>query len=178
MFAATDNLAVVARGYAAATARPVDSLARLQFWIDTLGDRSITSITADDVDLALGVLARRGRMRPVRNGKPVPTGKPLAPSSFTRYAGELAGVYKFARKERLISRSFVPPTRGLESPQSPLKTEFITQVQKEVPRVCRLPSQAPANYCLRLRNAARPDRPKPRRTSVPGSGTLPTIRPS
>ena len=132
MLAAVDNsLSVVARGYAVATARPVDSLSRLQFWIDTLGDRPITDISADDVDMALAALAKRGRMRPVRNGQPVATGQPLAPSSITRYAGELAGIYKFARKQRLIPRSFIPPTRGLESPQSPLKTDFISPEQKD-----------------------------------------------
>ena len=125
-----DSPSSVAAAYAAATARPADSVARLEFWVQNLGDRALAQITADDVDAALLALQRRGKLRPERNSAPVPTGQPLAETTLTRYAGELAGVYRFAKRQRIVPRSFVAPTKGLEAAASPLKTEFITAAQK------------------------------------------------
>ena len=125
------SLASVARVYSLAQARPADTLGRLEFWVQALGDKPITAITPDEVDSALAALARRGRMQPVRNGQPKPTGKPLSPTTLTRYAGELGGVYRFARKHLLIPRSFTPPTKGLEVATSPIKSDYISAADRD-----------------------------------------------
>ncbi|MFK7831586.1 MAG: tyrosine-type recombinase/integrase, partial [Congregibacter sp.] len=104
---------------------------RLNFWLEALGTRSAIDISPDDVEEALGQLARRGRLKTV-NGRSVPTGKPLADASISRYLGTLAVVYKWARKQRYVSRSFVPPTRSIEKSASPVdKNKFLVPEQVE-----------------------------------------------
>ena len=49
---------------------------RLKFWVDTIGAHPAVEISSDDVEEALGALARRGRMKTVA-GKAIPTGRPL-----------------------------------------------------------------------------------------------------
>lgn len=53
------------------------SLSRLAFWVDTLGDKEVATITPDDIDAALVKLAERGRL--VGGKRPTAAaGKPLA----------------------------------------------------------------------------------------------------
>ena len=118
-------------GYAATTARPAQSQARLLFWVGRFGDREILEITPDDVDQGLAVLAERGKLRPVRNGEPVPTGKPLSPATLTRYGTDLAGCFRFARRQRLVPRTWTPPTKGLEVAASPLRHDYISPEDKD-----------------------------------------------
>lgn len=89
------------------------SLSRLAFWTDALGEREIIDITADDMDAALMKLAARGRL----TGGKLPTvtaGKPLAGATINRYLSQVGGVFKHARRLKLVPRAFVPPTRGIE----------------------------------------------------------------
>lgn len=125
------TFADTARAYCASTARPADTLSRLLFWIDFLADTPLVDVTADQVDEGLAALAARGRLRPMRGGPAVATGKPLSEATLTRYAADVGGVYKFARRQRLTSRAFVPPTKGLEVAQSPLKSTFIDAGDKD-----------------------------------------------
>jgi integrase len=90
------------------------TLGRLQFWVDQLGDKELSAITDDDVDAALVHLAQRGKLRAGRGLATERAGKPLAGSTFNRYAAQLASVYKYARRLRLLPRAHVPPTRGIE----------------------------------------------------------------
>lgn len=90
------------------------TLGRLAFWVDQLGDKELAEITCDDVDAALVRLAERGRLRAGRGLKAERIGKPLAGSTFNRYAAQLASVFKYARRLPLLPRAHVPPTRGLE----------------------------------------------------------------
>jgi integrase len=90
------------------------AIGRLAWWAAILGDKPLQAITQDDVDAALTQLVARGKMRPVRNQPAVPTGKPLSGSTINRFITTLGSVYAFARRARLVPRSFVPPTRGIE----------------------------------------------------------------
>lgn len=108
------TLREVARGFIASTPADATRQGHLRFWIEALGDRDFTAITIDDVDEAIMTLARRGKMRPVRNGEPESTGKPLSPATLNRHVATLGALYKFARQQRLIPRGFRSPTNGIE----------------------------------------------------------------
>ena len=104
---------VAAREYDRAT------LARLAFWDDTLGAREISDITPEDVDLALVQPAERGRLVPRRGKITEPAGSPMSAATFNRYVSQLASVFKYARRLRLLPRAHVPPTRGVEKSPEP-----------------------------------------------------------
>ena len=89
------------------------ALSRLDFWVDELGDREVETITAEDIDAALVKLAARGRLR----GGKRPTaaaGKPLAGSTINRYLTQAGSIFKHAKRIKLVPRTFVAPTRGIE----------------------------------------------------------------
>jgi integrase len=90
------------------------TLGRLQFWVDQLGDLELAAITDEDVDAALILLAERGRLRSGRGITTERVGQPLAGSTLNRYIGQLASLFKYARRLRLLPRNHVPPTRGVE----------------------------------------------------------------
>jgi integrase len=96
------------------------TLARLAFWTGEFGHVELVEISPDDVDAALVRLAERGRLRPARGRTTVPAGRPLAGSTVNRYITTLGGIYRFARKLRLLPRAHVPPTRGLEKAAEPV----------------------------------------------------------
>ncbi len=58
-------------------------------------------------------LAERGRLHAGRR-QTVRSGKPLSGATINRYVSTLGSVYKFARRARLVPRTFVAPTRGIE----------------------------------------------------------------
>lgn len=118
-------------GYAITTARPAQSHARLMFWVERLGDMELLDITPEHIDTGLVRLAERGKLRPVRGGEPVPTGKALSPATMTRYGTDLAGCFRFARRQRLVPRTWTAPTKGLEVAASPLRTDYISAADKD-----------------------------------------------
>lgn len=121
------TLKVLIEGYLAAKDRPSDVPGRLVFWLDALGDLPITEITPEAVDSAIVRLAERGRLQPRRHSEHAPTGKPLAGATLTRYVSQLAGIFKYARKQRLVPRTWTPPTRGMDLPEpAPIKTSYFT----------------------------------------------------
>jgi integrase len=123
----TVNFKVLIEGYLAAADRPNDAPGRLGFWLEALGDTPITDITADMVDAAMVSLAERGKIQPRRGKEPVATGKPLSGTTLTRYVSQLAGLFKYARKQRLVSRTWTPPTRNMDLPgPAPIKTSYFT----------------------------------------------------
>jgi integrase len=116
------------------------TLGRLAWWVDQLGDKELAEITADEVDAALVRLAERGKLRAGRGLKAEPLGKPLAASTFNRYAAQLASVFKYARRLRLVPRAFVPPTRGVEkAPEDPHHDRYFRPDEVErLAKVARL----------------------------------------
>lgn len=123
----TISLQTLIEGYLAAAERPCDVPGRLAFWLDALGDVAITDISAEDVDAALVRLAQRGKVQPRRGKAPSPAGRPLAGTTLTRYVSQLAGLFKFARKQRLVSRSWTPPTRNMDLPgPAPVRNVYFT----------------------------------------------------
>lgn len=109
----TINAFVASREFDRAT------LARLAFWDESLGSRELGEITPDDVDLALVRLAERGRLVPRRGQATEAAGKPMSGATFNRYVSQLASVFKYARRLRLLPRAHVPPTRGVEKSPEP-----------------------------------------------------------
>lgn len=102
--------------------REVDAAAqsRLAFWNQELGAMAIEAITEEAVDAALVRLAERGRLVG-RRGKPsLAVGKPLSGGSLNRFVSQLAGLYRYAKRLRLLRRSFVPPTNGVEKAPEPV----------------------------------------------------------
>lgn len=123
----TVSLKVLIEGYLAAANRPSDVPGRLGFWLEALGDIPISEITADMVDGAMVSLAQRGKVQPLRGKECVSVGKPLAGATITRYVSQLAGLFKFARKQRLVNRTWTPPTRNMDLPgPSPIKNDYFT----------------------------------------------------
>jgi len=108
------TLKTVVDGFLAAREYDNATLGRLAFWVNELGEREIGEITADEVDAALVRLAERGRLKTGRNIRTEPEGRPLAGATLNRYVSQLGSLYKYARRLRLLPRSHVPPTRGIE----------------------------------------------------------------
>lgn len=90
---------------------------RLLFWSRQFGCTPIDQITADMVDDALVALSNRGKMQPIRNKGSVGLSKPLSSATIARYFSELAGCFKYAKKQKLITRNWIPPTRGADLPE-------------------------------------------------------------
>ena len=88
------------------------SLGRLAFWVDLFGEREIGDITIDEVDAGVVRLAQRGRLL---GGKRTTraAGQPLKGSTINRHITTLGSVFRFARRERLVPRNFIAPTRGI-----------------------------------------------------------------
>lgn len=108
----------------------IGSHGRLQFWREELGHMEAREITPDHVDDAIVKLAKRGKLKAGRNMNAIPSGKPLAPATITRYQTTLSGVYRWARRNRLLPRSTPSPTQGLDKPTSPIdKNKFLTPEQ-------------------------------------------------
>lgn len=148
-------------GYLAARHRPSDVPSRLEFWLTELGDIPIQDITADAVDAAVVRLAERGRLVPRKGMAPIHTGQPLAGPTITRYVSQLAGLFRYARKQRLVPRTWTPPTRGMDLPsQAPVKTHYFTAEDIErlvkVARLLdtrwrRMPALIRVGFCTGLR---------------------------
>jgi len=77
----------------------------------------LSEIDEDIVDEAVIALEKRGKLRSGRNIVSVPTGEPLSPGTVCRYIKTLQQIYTFARRKRIVKRSFVPPTKNIEMPQ-------------------------------------------------------------
>jgi integrase len=89
------------------------TLSRLAYWTHLLGQKELAAITADEVDAALVTLAERGRMK---GGKMMTTaaGKPLKGSTINRHVSQLGSVFKHAKRLKLVPRTFISPTLGIE----------------------------------------------------------------
>src|SRR6187399_1287820 len=110
---------VVVEAFVASRELDQASLSRLAFWTDELGNKEIAAISADDIDAALLRLAERGRLTAGKR-QTARSGQPLAGSTINRYLTQAGSVFKHARRLRLVPRSFLPPTRGIErAPERP-----------------------------------------------------------
>ncbi len=85
------------------------TLARLDFWIEIRGVRELSAITPEDFDAALVRLSQRGRLVPRRGKETLPSGAPLAGSTFNCYISPLGSVYRCARRLRLLLRAYLLP---------------------------------------------------------------------
>jgi hypothetical protein len=95
------------------------SLGRLGFWVEVLGDHDIIEVTADQVDEAIVRLAERGRLRAGLR-RTERSGEPLKGATINRYVSTLGSVYRFARRARIVPRTFMPPSRGIERLPEPV----------------------------------------------------------
>jgi hypothetical protein len=104
------------------------SLHRLEFWQELPGHLPLEGITADHVDDALDALVSRGKLRTGRGVRMESSGKPLAPATVTRYVSTVGGVYRWAEARRLLRKSHIAPTHGVQTFASPLdKNKFMTR---------------------------------------------------
>ncbi len=98
---------------------------RLKAWMRLMGDKPLAAITADDVEDGLRHLAEEparvfagkdadGNRIFRKKGHGQRTG-----STLNRYYVALCGLYSWARKQRLLPRGFVPPTRHVEKRPEP-----------------------------------------------------------
>jgi integrase len=90
---------------------------RLLFWANQFGQTPLDQITPDMVDDALVALSQRGKLQPIRNKGSVGLSKPLSSATIARYFSELASCFKYAKKQKLVPRTWVPPTRGADLPE-------------------------------------------------------------
>ena len=112
----------------------VSALGRLEFWTARFGQVPLDAITPEQVDAAIVELAQRGKLRAGRGMRTVKTGQPLKPATINRYIKTLSQVYAYARRQRLLPRAFVPPTKGVElEPETVDHDRFFTE--KEVDRL-------------------------------------------
>lgn len=126
------TLRTVVDGFVSAREYDNATLGRLQFWVDELGSLPLAEITEEQVDAALIRLAERGKLRAGRNTTTTRLGKPLAGSTLNRYIGQLAQVFKYARRLRLLPRTHVPPTRGVEkAPENTHHDRYFTDTEVE-----------------------------------------------
>jgi integrase len=129
-FSMTTICAVIDAYVAVSPRLDQSALGRLSFWANQLGHIPIRDVTPDDVDGAIMRLAERGKLQTGPSSAGVHSGKPLAPATITRYLTSLGSVYKFARKQRLVSRTHVSPVAGLEKPNSPIdRNKFCSREQ-------------------------------------------------
>jgi integrase len=90
---------------------------RLLFWANQFGATPIDQITPDMVDDALVALGQRGKLQPRRKKASVELSTNLSSATIARYFSELASCFKYAKKQKLVSRTWVPPTRGADLPE-------------------------------------------------------------
>ena len=122
---------VVVEAFVASRELDQASLSRLAFLVDVLGEKEIADITADDIDAALLRLAERGRLKAGRR-ETERAGKPLAGSTINRYLTQAGSVFKHAKRLRLVPRSFVAPTRGIErAPERPDPERYLRPEEVE-----------------------------------------------
>lgn len=126
------TLSELADAYAVSREWNLATLGRIKFWVEELGSKALIEITEDDVDAALARLAARGKMKCLRGRAAIPTGETLKGSTVNRYITQLQSLYKFARRQRVIPRSFVAPTTGIEkAPEIADPNRFISSEQVE-----------------------------------------------
>ncbi len=92
---------------------------RLVFWRHRLGHLPLASITADLVDTEIDHLAQRGALHLVGGEGLIPANRPLSPASLNRYLVSLGTLLTYARRRRLLPRSFVSPVKGVEKQPEP-----------------------------------------------------------
>lgn len=114
------------------------------------------SIEAFCIDVAARVLrVLSSRRTSMTRGQCLPAGNSSADSPFSPTACEVGGDQSFGKSSRRFSRVHPDPARC--NPR----------------RYAKRGLSAPVDHPSSLRLAARPRKPRPRRASVPGSGTLP-----
>jgi integrase len=90
------------------------TISRLGFWSQQFSHKELSDISEEDVDNALVTLSTRGKMIPVRKSEARVAFKPLSGATLNRYVSQLGSLYKYAKRLRLLPRSFTPPTAGVE----------------------------------------------------------------
>lgn len=90
------------------------TLSRLYFWCEVMGDKVLTQVDEDDIRDGLNALRIRGALGFKRGQGLVPLGKPISDATLDRYVTTVGSIYRYARKQELTKKAFIPPTRGFE----------------------------------------------------------------
>lgn len=88
-------------------------LGRCRYWVDSFPGQNIEAISCQAVDTALAALIERGKTRATPTGT-VRTGERLSEATINRYVGDLAGIFKYAKRMKILPRDHVSPTTGIE----------------------------------------------------------------
>jgi hypothetical protein len=104
---------VVVEAYVASPELDQASLSRLAFSTDELGEKEVAAISADDIDAATIRLAVGGSSL-ASALQLVAASRSRAPPSIAISRRPAGSVFKHARRLRLVPRTFVAPTRGIE----------------------------------------------------------------
>ena len=109
---------------------------RVTFFSSQFKDKPVCLIVADDVDDALDVLTRRGKLLnrggTKRGGELVTTSKPLAPATINRYRTNLQSILTWARKKRLLPKGWQNPVCETERlPEDNARTRYLSLIEYE-----------------------------------------------
>ncbi|QWD95054.1 site-specific integrase [Polynucleobacter sp. MG-Unter2-18] len=88
--------------------------ARIRYWIEFMGEKDISEITSEDVDAGIELMARRGKLRQLPGGIWAKSGEPLAAGTLNRHISALGHIYKLGKSQRIIPKSTISPTKGVE----------------------------------------------------------------
>jgi len=119
---------------------------RLSFFTQHLGEKVASEIDADDIDDVLEALKQRGRLFNVggnkRGGSVISTHKTLADATINRYRCTLQSVLTWARKRRLMPKTWVNPVVETQRlPEDNARTRYLSEPEYEkLIKVSRLAS--------------------------------------
>ncbi|MDO8313914.1 MAG: site-specific integrase [Rugosibacter sp.] len=118
--AAVQTMAEVAASYLASyEGRDKSRYQRIGTWIRLIGDKPFTTLTPEEIDAAMAVLASEPAK--VYNGKDA-DGNPIfkrkagqrSGATLNRYLVALGALFAWARRNRLVPRGFESPTKHIE----------------------------------------------------------------
>jgi hypothetical protein len=105
-------------------------------------------------------LAERARLQAGRGMSTAASGKPLAGSTVNRYLSQAGSIFKHAKRLKLVPRSFIAPTRGIEraperaDPERYLRAEEVERLLAVARVMDRTWRKMPALYHGRLSHRA------------------------
>lgn len=109
---------------------------RLDVWVRIMGNKPMVAITIDDVDQAMALLASEAPRVYAgldADGKPIfkRKGTKRSGSTLNRYLTALAALFTWARKNRVVPRTHVTPTRHVDKmPEGRGRVRYLTDDER------------------------------------------------
>lgn len=103
---------------------------RVRFWVNQLAQRDITTLTTDDIEDCIDMLARKKRVHVHLTAQGVVRcegDRVITASTVNRYVAALGTVFRELRRMRKLPRGFVNPMRGVSRlSEGPGRTVSVT----------------------------------------------------